>query len=80
MPRRAVHPPPQYVYLEPPARQTVIWVPRGLHLDETSGHIDNLCCFAAPGKVLLSWTDNVENPNYSICREVGTTISTTFDT
>jgi agmatine deiminase len=47
----------------------IIWLPRGVYLDETDGHVDNLCCFARPGLVLLSWTDDPDDPVYAICRE-----------
>lgn len=40
----------------------VIWIPKGVHLDETDGHVDNLCCFIRPGVVALSWTDDVNDP------------------
>ena len=47
----------------------VIWLKNGLYLDETNGHIDNMCCFVEPGKVLLAWTDNEKDPQYQICKE-----------
>jgi agmatine deiminase len=34
-------------------------------MDETNGHVDNLCCFIKPGEVLLSWTDDTADPQYS---------------
>jgi agmatine deiminase len=42
----------------------VIWLPRGVHLDETDGHIDNLARFAAPGVVMLTWTDDEDDPQW----------------
>jgi hypothetical protein len=30
--------------------------------DDTNGHIDNFACFAAPGVVLLAWTDDADDP------------------
>lgn len=47
----------------------VIWLKQGLYLDETRGHIDNICCFAAPGRVILAWTDDTSDPQYAICSE-----------
>ncbi len=44
----------------------VIWLERGVYNDETSGHVDNLCCFLAPGIVLLTWTDDRSDPQYEI--------------
>ncbi|WP_068825329.1 agmatine deiminase [Pseudomonas sp. BMS12] len=47
---------------------TVIWLPDGLYNDETDGHVDNFCCYVRPGEVLLAWTDDQNDPNYSRCQ------------
>ncbi|NLM20840.1 MAG: agmatine deiminase family protein [Peptococcaceae bacterium] len=47
----------------------VIWLRKGLYGDETDGHIDNIACFAAPGKVLLQVCDDPADENYIITRE-----------
>ncbi|HUN23871.1 MAG TPA: agmatine deiminase [Anaerolineales bacterium] len=49
--------------------QTVIWLPRGVAFDETSGHVDNFACFARPAEVILAWSDDPNNPNYERVRE-----------
>lgn len=43
----------------------IIWLPKGIYMDETDGHVDNICCFARPGEVILSWTDDTSDPQYS---------------
>jgi agmatine deiminase len=48
---------------------TIIWLPRGVHLDETDGHIDNFARFAAPGVVMLTWTDDQDDPQWEISNE-----------
>ena len=48
---------------------TIIWLPRGVHLDETDGHIDNFARFAAPGVVMLTWTDDESDPQWEISNE-----------
>jgi agmatine deiminase len=45
---------------------TIIWLGKGVCNDETDGHIDNLACFARPGEVCLTWTDNKRDPQYAI--------------
>jgi agmatine deiminase len=45
---------------------TIIWLGKGVFNDETDGHIDNLACFARPGAVCLTWTDNKRDPQYRI--------------
>ncbi|KAL6845774.1 hypothetical protein ACP4OV_024349 [Aristida adscensionis] len=58
----------------------VIWIPRGLYGDEdTNGHVDNLCCFIKPGVVLLSWTDDEEDPQYERSVEALSTLSKSVD-
>ena len=47
----------------------IIWVKRGVYLDETSGHIDNLCCFVKPGVIALTWTNDENDPQYAISME-----------
>lgn len=41
-----------------------IWLPEGVFMDETDGHIDNMCCFARPGEVVLHWVDDEKDPQY----------------
>ena len=47
----------------------VLWLGDGVFEDETGGHIDNLACFAKPGVVLLTWTDDRRDPQYAISRD-----------
>lgn len=45
--------------------EKVLWIPKGIYNDEdTNGHVDNICQFVAPGKVVLAWEDNPEDPQY----------------
>jgi agmatine deiminase len=48
---------------------TVIWLGRGVHQDETGGHIDELACFTSPGHVALTWTEERADPQYEISRD-----------
>ncbi|WP_349357863.1 agmatine deiminase [Stappia sp.] len=45
--------------------ETVLWVPRGVHGDETTGHVDNLLHVCAPGLVALTWTDDPGDPQHA---------------
>ncbi|MBQ2638414.1 agmatine deiminase [Candidatus Saccharibacteria bacterium] len=45
--------------------EKVLWLPYGIYKDEdTNGHIDNICQFVAPGKVVLAWEDNEQDPQH----------------
>jgi agmatine deiminase len=49
--------------------EKIIWLGEGVYLDETKGHIDNMCRFVAPGQVVLTWTDDVNDPQYAISHD-----------
>ncbi len=49
--------------------EKVIWLGRGVFDDETDGHVDNLACFARPGVVLLSWSEDPADPQHEISRD-----------
>lgn len=46
--------------------EKVIWIPRGIYLDETNGHVDNIFSFVRPGECLLAWCENENDPQYDI--------------
>lgn len=47
----------------------VLWLPRGIYMDETNEHVDNVCAFIRPAEVVLAWTDNQDDPQYALSRE-----------
>lgn len=49
--------------------EKVVWLGAGVFEDETDGHVDNLACFARPGVVLLTWTDDEDDPQQAISRD-----------
>ncbi|MFD0415051.1 agmatine/peptidylarginine deiminase [Streptomyces sp. NPDC127108] len=47
----------------------VIWLPYGGLLDtETDGHVDGVCAFAAPGRVVVSLPDDPAHPDHARMR------------
>jgi agmatine deiminase len=46
----------------------VIWLKRGIYLDETNEHVDNICCFVKPACVVLAWTDDKNDSQYELSR------------
>jgi agmatine deiminase len=51
------------------AVDAVVWLGKGVHLDETDGHVDNLCAFVRPGEVVLTWTSDRNDPQYEISHD-----------
>lgn len=49
--------------------EKIVWLKRGVYNDETSGHVDNLCRFVRPAEVVLTWTDDKNDPQYETSRE-----------
>mgnify|MGYP001619521399 FL=1 len=49
--------------------QKIIWLPKGVYMDDVNGHVDNLCCFIKPGVIALAWTDDKKDPQYKISLE-----------
>jgi agmatine deiminase len=57
----------------------IVWLPFGVYLDETNGHVDNFCRFVAPGKVMLTWTDDQADPQYERSAAALTILEKTVD-
>ena len=50
--------------------ERVVWLGLGLvEDDDTDGHVDNICAFVAPGKVVLQTVAEEANPNYEHCQD-----------
>jgi len=49
--------------------EKILWIPRGVYNDETSGHVDNMACFLYPGTIALTWTDDKNDPQYERSNE-----------
>lgn len=57
----------------------IIWLEKGLYLEENNGHVDNMCSFIRPGEVFLAWTDNVNDPQYEISHNAYEILSKSVD-
>ncbi len=47
----------------------IIWLNKGLHGDETDGHVDNAACFAKTGTIIMQTCSDPEDPNFGITNE-----------
>ncbi|MFJ6702283.1 MULTISPECIES: agmatine/peptidylarginine deiminase [unclassified Streptomyces] len=60
--------------------EKVVWLPYGGLLDtETDGHVDGVCAFAAPGKVVVSLPDDPGHPDYARMRANRAVLEATTD-
>jgi len=59
--------------------EKIIWLSKGIYLDEAGGHVDNLCCFVRPGVVALTWTDDKSDPQYEISMDAYERLSAATD-
>jgi agmatine deiminase len=59
--------------------EKVVWLGRGVIDDETDGHVDNLACFARPGVVLLTWSEDESDPQHQISRDALTRLQAADD-
>lgn len=64
----------QYLNLE-----KIIWLEKGIYLDETNGHVDNIFNFVRPGEVVLAWTDDENDPQYPISKAAYDVLSSETD-
>jgi agmatine deiminase len=50
--------------------ERVVWLGQGLVEDrDTDGHVDNVCAFLAPGRVLLQTVEDEDNANFAHAQE-----------
>ncbi|MBT3485400.1 MAG: agmatine deiminase [Desulfobacula sp.] len=57
----------------------IIWIKKGVFMDETEGHVDNLCAFARPGEVVITWTDDQTDPQFEISTQAYEILSRAID-
>jgi agmatine deiminase len=59
--------------------EKILWLSKGVFNDETNGHVDNLCRFVRPGVVVLTWTDDRDDPQYDISADAFERLSRATD-
>jgi agmatine deiminase len=57
----------------------VIWLGEGFSDDETDGHVDNIACFVAPGRVLVGVPSSRSHPDFAPVMEAIRRLSETHD-
>jgi agmatine deiminase len=69
----------EHALLEHLGAEKVLWLGRGVHCDETDGHVDNLACFIRPGVVLLSWPEDPSDPQHAISQDAARRLEAATD-
>ncbi len=59
--------------------EKIIWLEKGIYLDETNEHVDNIIHYCAPGVVALAWTDDESDPQYELSKKAFETLSNATD-
>ncbi|MDK1716138.1 agmatine deiminase [Dellaglioa algida] len=49
--------------------EKIIWLKYGYYMDETNGDVDSMLSFVQPGELVLTWTDDVDDPQYVISQQ-----------
>lgn len=49
--------------------RTVVWIPHGIAGDDTHGHIDDVCRFVSPGRVVLCSESDARDENHRLLAE-----------
>jgi len=57
----------------------IVWLEDGLALDETNGHVDNICSIVKPQELCLAWTDQNSDPQYHVSRQALKTLQHSSD-
>lgn len=59
--------------------EKVLWIDDGIDPDETTGHIDDIACFARPEEVVCLFTDDPEHPFYETTQKAYKQLSNMID-
>lgn len=49
--------------------EKVLWLENGIDKEETKGHVDDIACFIAPGKVACIYTEDRSHPFYETAQQ-----------
>ncbi len=59
--------------------EKIIWLDNGIYLDETNEHVDNIIHYVAPAQVVLSWTEDENDPQYLFSKKALEILENTTD-
>ncbi|HEL2052858.1 TPA: agmatine deiminase [Streptococcus suis] len=58
----------EQVLLDTLGAEKVLWLPYGIFNDETNEHVDNVAAFVGPAEIVLAWTDDEADPQYTMSK------------